>query len=112
LARHLDIFAPVGVNYVDSREAGDGSVLSSKTGPKRPVLSLFGGVRRPAEHYCYIGLITRRFMFKSDIKKARKALENIHQQYLLKAMQDHDKEYILAMNGMFALLTRLEKEVE
>ena len=47
---------------------------------------------------------------KSDIRKARKALESIHQQYLLYAMQQQDKEYIEAMNGIFALLKRLEEE--
>ena len=58
LARHLDIFGPVGANYVGSRQAADGSVLCTKTGPKRPVLSLFGGGRRPQTRYCYIGLLT------------------------------------------------------
>ena len=59
LARHLDIFGPVGAYYVGSRQAADGSVLFTKTGPKRPVLSLLGGVADPRARYCYIRLITR-----------------------------------------------------
>ena len=47
---------------------------------------------------------------KSDIRKARKALEGIHRQYLLYAMQQQDKEYIQAMNSIFKLLERLEEE--
>ena len=47
---------------------------------------------------------------KLEIKKARTALEGIHQQYLLYAMQQNDKEYVEAMNGIFALLKRLEEE--
>ena len=47
---------------------------------------------------------------KLEIKKARKALEGIHQQYLLYGMQQNDKEYVEAMNGIFALLKRLEEE--
>ena len=47
---------------------------------------------------------------KLEIKKARKALEGIHQQYLLYAMQQNDKEYVEAMNGIFPLLKRLEEE--
>ena len=47
---------------------------------------------------------------KLEIKKARKALEGILQQYLLYALQQTDKEYGEAMNGIFALLKRLEEE--
>ena len=49
---------------------------------------------------------------KSEIKKAKKALEGIHRQYLLYAMQKDDKEYVEAMNGIFALLKRLAEEEE
>jgi|13_taG_2_1085334.scaffolds.fasta_scaffold46763_2 predicted translin family RNA/ssDNA-binding protein len=49
---------------------------------------------------------------KSEIKKAKKALEGIHRQYLLYAMEKNDKEYVEAMNGIFALLRRLAKEEE
>tara|TARA_R100000700_G_C3157273_1_gene134217 strand:+ start:211 stop:369 length:159 start_codon:yes stop_codon:yes gene_type:complete len=49
---------------------------------------------------------------KSNIKKARKALQGIHQDYLMYAMSQKDSEYIEAMNGIFRLLDRLEKEEE
>tara|TARA_R110002020_G_scaffold15678_6_gene56122 strand:- start:3801 stop:3956 length:156 start_codon:yes stop_codon:yes gene_type:complete len=47
---------------------------------------------------------------KSEIKKARKALQGIHREYLLWAMDQRDKEYIEAMNAIFKLLDRLEEE--
>ena len=49
---------------------------------------------------------------KSNIKKAKKALQGIHQEYLMYAMSQKDTEYVEAMNGIFALLERLEKEEE
>ena len=45
-----------------------------------------------------------------NIKKASKALQGIHQDYLMYAMSQNDTEYVEAMNGIFALLERLEKE--
>ncbi len=51
-------------------------------------------------------------LMKSNIKKARKALQGIHQDYLMYAMSQKDSEYIEAMNGIFRLLDRLEKEEE
>tara|TARA_R100000458_G_C8174849_1_gene174006 strand:- start:325 stop:480 length:156 start_codon:yes stop_codon:yes gene_type:complete len=47
---------------------------------------------------------------KSDIRKARKALQGIHREYLLWAMDQRDNEYIQAMNAIFKLLDRLEEE--
>ena len=49
-------------------------------------------------------------VMKANIKKARKALQGIHQDYLMYAMSQKDTEYVEAMNGIFALLERLEKE--
>jgi len=49
---------------------------------------------------------------KSDIKKAKKALSNIHQEYLLYAMSQGDKEYAKTMNATFKLLERLEGECD
>ena len=84
MARHPHIFGPVGAYYVGSREAADGSVLFTKTGPKRPVLSLFGGGRRSRARYCYIRLITRRFMVK---KKGYRTLKS-HQTIALERIAD------------------------
>jgi len=47
---------------------------------------------------------------KTDIKKARKALQGIHQQYLMYAYEQKDEEYMTTMNNIFRLLERLEKE--
>ena len=49
---------------------------------------------------------------KYNIKKARKALQGIHQDYLMYAMSRDDKEYVEAMNGIFRLLDRLEEGEE
>jgi hypothetical protein len=42
--------------------------------------------------------------------RAKKALQKVHREYLMKAMQNNDIEYIDSMNAAFRLLERLEKE--
>ena len=43
------------------------------------------------------------------LKRVRKALGEVHQSYLLEAMQNGDEEYADTMNSMFVLLKRLEE---
>lgn len=47
-----------------------------------------------------------------SINRARKALQEIHQTYLLVAMSNGDSHYAETMNNMFRLLERLEEEVK
>ena len=47
-----------------------------------------------------------------NLKKLRQELQAVHRECLHWAMANNDEEYVITMNRMFALIDRLEKELD